>query len=66
MSKLEQLDKKAESTVLSPHELDIKHCLNMPLIQLLGWGGGRKSNGTKDQRQAGFSKEIATQFFSIW
>jgi hypothetical protein len=39
MSKLEQLDKKAESTVLSPHELDIKHCLNMPLIQLLGGGG---------------------------
>jgi hypothetical protein len=24
---LEQLDKKAESTMLLPHEVDLKHCL---------------------------------------
>jgi hypothetical protein len=35
MSKLEQLDKKAESTMLLPHEVGIKHCLNARLIQLL-------------------------------
>jgi hypothetical protein len=35
MGKLEQLDKKAEITMLLPHELDIKHCLNVGLIQLL-------------------------------
>jgi hypothetical protein len=35
MGKLEQLDKKVESTMLSPHEMDIKHCLNVWLIQLL-------------------------------
>jgi hypothetical protein len=35
MSKLEQLDKKAESTMLLPHEVDIKHCLNAWLIQQL-------------------------------
>jgi hypothetical protein len=35
MSKLEQLDKKAESTMLLPHEVDIKHCLNVWLIQQL-------------------------------
>jgi uncharacterized protein YhfF len=28
MGKLERLDKKAESTMLLPHELDIKQCLN--------------------------------------
>jgi hypothetical protein len=29
------LDKKAEVTMLTPHEVDIKHCLNTRLIQLL-------------------------------
>jgi hypothetical protein len=35
MCKLEQLDKKAESTLLLPHELNVKQCLNARLIQLL-------------------------------
>jgi hypothetical protein len=35
MKKLEQLDKKAECTMLSPQELDAKHCLNVRLMQLL-------------------------------
>jgi hypothetical protein len=35
MSKLERLDKKGESTRLLPHEVDIKHCLNVWLIQML-------------------------------
>jgi hypothetical protein len=33
--KLEQLDKKAESTLLLPHEINIKQFLNARLIQLL-------------------------------
>jgi hypothetical protein len=35
MNILKQLDKKAECTMLSPHELDVKHCLNVRLMQLL-------------------------------
>jgi hypothetical protein len=35
MSRLEQLDKKAESTMLSPHRMDVKHCLNARLMELL-------------------------------
>jgi exonuclease III len=35
LGKLEQLDKKAECTLLLPHELNIKQCLNARLIQLL-------------------------------
>jgi hypothetical protein len=35
LGKLEQLDKKAESTLLRPHELNIKQSLNAWLIQLL-------------------------------
>jgi hypothetical protein len=35
MDKLKQLDKKAEITMLLPHEIGIKHCLNVRLIQLL-------------------------------
>jgi hypothetical protein len=35
MGTLEQLDKKAERTMLLPHKIDIKHCLNAQLIQLL-------------------------------
>jgi hypothetical protein len=35
ISKLDELDKKAEVTMLAPHEVDIKHCLNTRLIQLL-------------------------------
>jgi hypothetical protein len=34
-NKLEQLDKKVECTMLSPQEVDVKHCLNMRLMQLL-------------------------------
>jgi hypothetical protein len=34
-NKLEELDKKDEITMLSPRELDVKHCLNMRLMQLL-------------------------------
>jgi hypothetical protein len=34
-NKLEELDKKDEITMLSPQELDVKHCLNMRLMQLL-------------------------------
>jgi hypothetical protein len=52
MGKLEQLDKKAESTMLLPHERDIKHCLNAQLIQLLReeeikWHKRSKSNSLK-------------------
>jgi hypothetical protein len=32
---VEQLDKKAEMTMLSPQELDVKHYLKMWLMQLL-------------------------------
>jgi hypothetical protein len=32
---MEQLDKKAEMTMLSPQELDVKHCLKIRLMQLL-------------------------------
>jgi hypothetical protein len=35
LGKLEQLDKKSESTLLLPHEINIKQCLNAQLIQLL-------------------------------
>jgi hypothetical protein len=35
MNKLEQLDKKAKGTMLSPQEVDAKHCLNARLMQLL-------------------------------
>jgi hypothetical protein len=35
LGKLEQLDKKAESTLVLPHEINIKQCLNVRLIQLL-------------------------------
>jgi hypothetical protein len=34
-NKLDELDKKAESTMLLPHEVDLKCCLNARLIQLL-------------------------------
>jgi hypothetical protein len=34
-NKLEELDKKDEITMLSPQELDVKHCLNTRLMQLL-------------------------------
>jgi hypothetical protein len=33
--KIEQLDRKAETTMLLPHEVDLKHCLNARLLQLL-------------------------------
>jgi hypothetical protein len=32
---MEQLDKKAEMTMLSPQEMDVKHCLKIRLMQLL-------------------------------
>jgi hypothetical protein len=35
MTRIEQLDKKAETTVLLPREVDLKHCLKARLIQLL-------------------------------
>jgi hypothetical protein len=35
MEKIEQLDKKAEQTVLLPQEVDLKNCLKQRLIQLL-------------------------------
>jgi hypothetical protein len=35
LQKMEQLDKKAKMTMLSPQELDVKHCLKMRLMQLL-------------------------------
>jgi hypothetical protein len=35
LDKIEQLDKRAENTTLSPQELDVKQCLNMMLMQLL-------------------------------
>jgi hypothetical protein len=34
-NKLKELDKKAECIMLSPQELDVKHCLNVRLMQLL-------------------------------
>jgi uncharacterized protein YnzC (UPF0291/DUF896 family) len=33
--KADELDKKAKSTMLSPHEVDLRHCLKARLIQLL-------------------------------
>jgi hypothetical protein len=63
MGKPEQLDKKAESTLPLPHEIDIKHCLNAQLIQLLR---EEESNGTKCQNQIDFYKEIVTQSIFIW
>jgi hypothetical protein len=35
LHQVEQLDKKAEMTMLSPQELDVKHYLKMWLMQLL-------------------------------
>jgi hypothetical protein len=35
ISKVDELDKKAKSTMLAPHEVDLRHCLNARLIQLL-------------------------------
>jgi hypothetical protein len=32
LQKMEQLDKKAEMTMLSSRELDVKHCLKMRLM----------------------------------
>jgi hypothetical protein len=34
-TKIEQLDKKAKTTMLLPHEVDVKHCLKERLVQLL-------------------------------
>jgi hypothetical protein len=33
--KIEQLDKKAETTMLLQHEVDMKRCLKKRLVQLL-------------------------------
>jgi hypothetical protein len=33
--KIDELDKKAESTILSPQEVDLRQCLNIRLIQIL-------------------------------
>jgi hypothetical protein len=35
LDKLEQLDKRAENTMLAPQDLEVKQCLNMRLMQLL-------------------------------
>jgi hypothetical protein len=35
ISKLDELDKKAEGTLLAPHEVDLRQCLRTQLIQLL-------------------------------
>jgi hypothetical protein len=35
LDKLDNLDKKVETTLLSPQELDVKQCLNSRLSQLL-------------------------------
>jgi hypothetical protein len=35
LDKLDSLDKKAETSILSPQELDVKQCLNLRLSQLL-------------------------------
>jgi hypothetical protein len=34
-SKIDELDKKAKSTILSPQEVDLRQCLNTLLIQIL-------------------------------
>jgi hypothetical protein len=34
-TKIEQLDKNAEMTILSPQEVDLKYCLKIRLLQLL-------------------------------
>jgi hypothetical protein len=34
-SKIDELDKKAEHTMLLPHEVDLRHCLKVRLFQLL-------------------------------
>jgi hypothetical protein len=35
ITKVDELDKKVESTMLSPHEVDLRRCLKARLIQLL-------------------------------
>jgi hypothetical protein len=35
ITRLEQMDKKAETAMLTPQELDLKHCLKARLVQLL-------------------------------
>jgi hypothetical protein len=34
-SKIDELDKKTEHTMLLPHEVDLRHCLKVRLFQLL-------------------------------
>jgi hypothetical protein len=34
-NKIDELDKKAEHTMLLPHEVDLRHCLRVRLFQLL-------------------------------
>jgi hypothetical protein len=34
-TKIEQLDKNPEMTILSPQEVDLKYCLKIRLLQLL-------------------------------
>jgi hypothetical protein len=41
LDKLDSQDKKAETTVLTPQEVDLKRCLNTHLSELLRGEGGR-------------------------
>jgi hypothetical protein len=61
---IEQLDKKAETTMLLPHEVDMKHCLKERLIQLLR--ERNKLNGTNDQNNIIFSTEMVTLNIFSW
>jgi hypothetical protein len=47
LDKLETLDKKHETLLLSPQELDVKQCLNLRLSQLLR---EEEKNGTSVPR----------------
>jgi hypothetical protein len=58
---MEQLDKKGEMTMLSPQELDVKHCLKIRLMQLL-----REEEIKWYQRSKANNLEIVTPNIFIW
>ena len=50
LDKLDELDKKAEISLLNQTELNLKHVLNERLAEWLNCYVKRKLNGTKGQR----------------
>jgi hypothetical protein len=53
LNKLDELDRRAESTILMQQELDLKCCLHNRLANLLRGGGGRNKMVPKG-KGAGF------------